>query len=122
MTYETTLAAIRAHHPCLRGWKHLLAHLGNPEADDEPLPISTILESNGLDDALWALRALPAGHDGAVRLLACDFAERALRYVPESEDRPRQAVDIARRYVRGEATSKEMKSAAVAAERAARAA
>lgn len=62
MPYETTLAAIRANHPCLSGWKQLLAHLGKPEADDEPLPILTILESNGLADALWALRSPPAAH------------------------------------------------------------
>jgi len=81
----------------------------------------TILESNGLDDALWALQALPPEHDNAVRLLACDFAERVLRLVPESEDRPRQAIDTARRFARGEATRKELK-AAEEAEEAARAA
>lgn len=121
MTYETTLAAIRAHHPCLSGWKKLLAHLGKIAADDDPLPILTILDSNGLNDALWALRALPEEHDGAVRLLACDIAERALRFVPDGEDRPRQAIDTARRFARGEATSEEMAAVRVAARAAAEA-
>ena len=53
----TTLNEIRALSPCKEGWKNLLAHLGKTKADDEPLPLLTILESNGLEDALWCLRA-----------------------------------------------------------------
>jgi len=53
----TTLNEIREHAPCREGWEKLLAHLGKTKADDEPLPLLTILESNGLDDALWCLRA-----------------------------------------------------------------
>ncbi len=48
----TTLNRIRAHGPCAGGWAKLLKHLGKTQADDEPLPFATILESNGLDDAL----------------------------------------------------------------------
>jgi hypothetical protein len=51
----TTLAAIRAQSPCENGWRTLLAHLGKTAADDEPLPLLTVLNSNGLDDALWVL-------------------------------------------------------------------
>ena len=53
----TTLNEIRAHAPCREGWEKLLAHLGKTKADDEPLPLLTVLESNGFDDALWCLRA-----------------------------------------------------------------
>jgi hypothetical protein len=53
----TTLNEIRAHDPCKDGWQKLLAHLGKTKADDEPLHLLTILDSNGLDDALWCLRA-----------------------------------------------------------------
>ncbi len=53
----TTLNKIRAHHPCESGWKTLLKHLGKTEADDEPLLFSIIVESNGLDDALWCTRS-----------------------------------------------------------------
>lgn len=55
----TTLNAIRAHNPCADGWKKLLAHLGKTQPDDEPLPFATILDSNGLSDALWCCRAAP---------------------------------------------------------------
>ena len=59
---KTTLNAIRAHDPCAEGWKKLLAYLGKTKADDEQLSLLTILDSNGIDDALWALRAVE-GHD-----------------------------------------------------------
>ena len=58
MTYHhhTTLNEIRAAGPCLDGWTKLLKHLGKTQADDEPLDLLTILDSNGFDDALWCLR------------------------------------------------------------------
>ena len=59
MTFNTitTLNEIREHEPCREGWTKLLAHLGKTKADDEPLELLTILESNGFDDALWCIRA-----------------------------------------------------------------
>ena len=50
---KTTLNKIRAESPCASGWAALLVHLGKTKADDEPVSIVTILESNGLYDALW---------------------------------------------------------------------
>ena len=57
MAYKstTTLAAIRAASPCESGWKKLLAALGKTKADSEPLDLLTVLDSNGLDDALWVM-------------------------------------------------------------------
>jgi len=68
---RTTLKKIRAHGPCKDGWEQLLKHLGKTKADDEPLSILTILDSNGLDDALWCLRAVD-GHEREMRLFAVD--------------------------------------------------
>jgi hypothetical protein len=65
----TTLNRIREHHPCTEGWEKLLKHLGKTQADDEPLPYSTIVESNGLMDALWCCRAEPR-YDKEWRLFA----------------------------------------------------
>ena len=70
---ETTLNKIRSHSPCSCGWEKLLKTLGKTRADDEPLPLLTILASNGLDDALWCLRAVD-GQNDVIRKLACDFA------------------------------------------------
>jgi len=64
-----TLNKIRAHSPCREGWEKLLRHLGKTAADDEPLPLEEILNSNGLGDALWCLRAVE-GRDREIRLYA----------------------------------------------------
>jgi len=40
------------------GWRLLLRNLGKTMPDGEPLKITTILDSNGLDDAMWCLRAV----------------------------------------------------------------
>lgn len=59
---KTTLREISQHDPCSTGWNSLLAHLGKVEADDEPLPLLKVLESNGVVDTLWCFRAVH-GHD-----------------------------------------------------------
>jgi len=51
----TTLARIRAARPCEDGWRKLLSGLGKVAADDESLPLLTVLDINGLDDAIWVL-------------------------------------------------------------------
>jgi len=43
---ETTLKQIKLNEPCSEGWTKLLKYLKKTEADDELLPIKTILESN----------------------------------------------------------------------------
>lgn len=55
---KTTLNAIREHKPCSDDWKKLLECLCKTQADDEPLAITTVLDSNGLYHALWCLRAV----------------------------------------------------------------
>ena len=121
MTLTTTLADIRAAHPCHVGWVKLNKALG-PDWGDKPVSFRQILDSNGLDDALWCLRVLPPEMEGQIRLLACDFAETALKYVPAGEDRPRLAIETARRFVAGSATCEELDAARAAAGAAAGAA
>ena len=73
MTYKVTLNRIRAQSPCESGWVKLLKHLGKTGADDKPLSLLTVLESNGLDDALWCLRAVN-GHEKEIRRFARECA------------------------------------------------
>ena len=70
---NTTLNQIRDKSPCSNSWTKLLKHLGKTTADEAPLSIVTILDSNGLDDALWCLRAV-TGHHREMRLYAVDCA------------------------------------------------
>ena len=73
MTFKVTLNRIRAHSPCEPGWVKLLQHLGKTQADDKPLSLLTVLESNGLYDALWCLRAVKE-HEKEIRRFACQCA------------------------------------------------
>ena len=102
----TTLNAIRAHSPCVDGWTKLLTHLGKTQADDEPLPFATILDSNGLADALWCCRAAPE-HSQTWRL----YAVWCARQVTD----PCAALDVAERHANGEATDAELEAAKYAA-------
>ena len=115
----TTLNRIREHGPCAAGWKKLLAHLGKTTADDEPLAFAEILKSNGLDDALWCLRAEPQ-HSREWRL----FAVRCARRVQHLMTDPRSiaALDVAERHAGRLATDDELAAAGDAAGAAARAA
>ena len=108
----TTLNKIREHQPCTNGWKKLLAHLGKTEADDEPLPFSTILESNGLDDALWCCRSAPE-YDKEWRLFAV-WCARQVRHLMK-DSRSLNALDVAERFANGLATEDELKAAGDAA-------
>jgi hypothetical protein len=74
----TTLNEIRAHSPCQDGWEKLLKHLGKTKADDEPLHLLTILESNGFGDATWCLRA--ASLDRLYRHFQAWCAEQVLHF------------------------------------------
>lgn len=109
---KTTLNAIREHSPCADGCQKLLEHLGKTKADDEPLLVSTIHASNGLDDALWALRAVD-GFDCEKRL----FAVWCARQVQHLMVDPRSiaALDVAERFANDEASAEELDAARVAA-------
>lgn len=121
---QTTLNKIKSHSPCEDGWENLLNHLGKTEADDEVLELRTILESNGIDDTLWALRAVE-GKDKELRLFAADCAEMVLpiyeKQYPD-DDRPRKSIQAARDYANGLISSGELAAAGAAAFAAAMAA
>ena len=116
---KTTLAAIREHGPCADGWAKLLRHLGKTSADAEPLMLLTILESNGLDDALWCLRAVD-GHKREIRLFAV-WCARQVQHMMDDR-RSVSALDVAERHANGQATDAELAAAGAAAQAAAGAA
>ena len=113
----TTLNRIREHDPCVEGWKKLLQHLGKTEADDEPLPFSVIVESNGIKDALWACRTVPE-HDREWRLFAV-WCARQVQHLMTNQ-RSHDAINVAERFALGAATKNELDAAFEAAWSAAR--
>ncbi len=119
----TTLNKIRRAKPCKEGWEQLLANLGKTKADDGPLPLTTILDSNGLDDCLWALRTVPE-YDSLWRKYAVWCARQVEHLI--TDERSKLALDVAWRHSNGEATDEDLvatrDAAWVAAEAAAEAA
>ena len=113
---KTTLNKIRSHAPCTSGWEKLLTYLGKTKADDEPLAITTIIDSNGLDDALWCLRAVE-GYDRELRLFAV-WCARQVQHVM-TDQRSLDALDVAERYANDQATNDELAAAWSAARAAA---
>ena len=116
---KTTLNKIRDAEPCRSGWEKLLRNLGKSRADDDPLAITTILDSNGLDDALWCLRAVD-GHRREMRLFAVDCA-RSVQHMM-TDPRSIAAIDVAELHANGFASDDELTAAWDAARAAAGAA
>lgn len=114
----TTLNRIRACGPCgidpkkNEGWWKLLRGLGKTQADDEPLPYATILRINGVDDALWCCRAEPQ-HAHIWRLMAVRFARQVEHLM--TDQRSKDALDVAERHANGQATDEELAAAEAAA-------
>ena len=126
----TTLKALREHNACVEGYNKLVCHLSGEEYDEEKtshirfhydkeINILTILESNGLDDALWALRASNAS-DRDMRLYAV-WCARQVEHLMEDQ-RSKDALEAAERFANGNATVEELYAARAAAWAAARAA
>jgi hypothetical protein len=113
---QTTLNKIKLHSPCEDGWEKLLNHLNKTQSDDEPLELRTILESNGLNDTIWAFRAVE-GKDKEIRLFAADCAELVLPIYEKDypdDKRPRLAIQAARDYANGLITLEELSAAGAA--------
>lgn len=109
---NTTLNDIRACSPCAEGWTKLLQHLGKTKADDELLPLVTILDSNGLEDAIWCLEVVK-GQDRAIRLFGVACARQVQHLM--ADPRSLAALDVAERFANGEATTEELSAARSAA-------
>nr|MDD5037169.1 hypothetical protein [Methylococcaceae bacterium] len=133
--FTVTLAALRKANACYDGYNKVVRNLqGKPftDADGElnaylrlahkaPISIRSILDSNGLDDALWALRCIEnSERDKDIRLFGvwCARQVEHLMIDPRSVN----ALDVAERHAHGNATYNELAAARAAAGDAARAA
>ena len=109
----TTFKLLRGHHACKDRYAVLRESLRG-RGDDEPITMIEILDSNGLDDALWALRAVPDEQaderDRLARLFACWCVRQIWHLL--TDDRSRTAVEVAERYAVGDATRDALNDAA----------
>lgn len=118
----TTFHLCREVRACMDGYWKLAKHLGGVKKYGEttPIEIGVVLESSGLDYALWCLDYASAGADAAKvsRLFAADCAARVLgHFEGKYPDDPaaRNAILTARKFARGKATTNELASAWVSA-------
>jgi hypothetical protein len=101
---KTTLNQIRACSPCglyprqipLTGFCKLRAAMGKGFDPEAPITITQILDSNGLDDALWCLKAVQ-GYEREKRLYAVKQARKVqhLNTDPRVEAALKAAEDFA---------------------------
>jgi hypothetical protein len=101
----TTLNRLKDAGACEDRYKHLVKALGGVVFDhDKPINLLTILETNGVDDCLWALCATVENCHKVARLMAADFAEVVLPIYEHNypnDDRPRKAIEATRRFALG---------------------
>jgi len=111
---KTTLNKIYAKRPCGSGWEKLLNSLGKIKPDDEDLELSYILESNGIRDAIWALRCF---NYLDYCLFLADVAEGVLDIYEKKHNNPapRNAINAIRLFKEGKITKSELKNTAYAA-------
>jgi len=117
-----TFAEARKHGACLDRYKKFAEFKGGVTkwGANKPFPLLEVLDNNGLDDALWALRCCQpeVERDRLARLFACDCAEKVLPIYEKQypkDIRPRQAIEVARKFANGEATQDALAAARDAA-------
>ena len=110
----TTLQAIRDEGPCRDGWKKLVKHLGGTSRVnmDAPLPLATVLESNGYADTLWCFRAIAPD---VRKRLVCLWLADALEHAAEkrhsqwlTDADALEGAQLLRDYEAGKMTKEEM--------------
>jgi len=131
--YTVTLKALRENGACYEGYNRVVRALQGKKFDnedeirdsyihfshDEPISLKFILDSNGLDDALWALRACEQTPElrRAERLYTV-WCARQVQHLMR-DPRSVATLDVTERHVNGEATDEELLAAEKAAEAAA---
>ena len=116
MKLTTTLDLLHKAGACTSGYKTLITALGAEYPHEKPIDLLTILDTNGLDDALWALCATAENCDMVARLMAADFAEQVLPIWQKysKDERPALAIQATRDFTHGR-VSREKRAAAGAA-------
>ncbi len=104
----TTFKLARDNGACPESYKSFAKHVGGIKSygENKPIPLTTIADVCGLQDALWCLMCTqqPDETERLARLLAADFAEHVLPIFEKQcprDERPRKAIEAARLYAEG---------------------
>lgn len=98
MSWEMTLQSIRDEGPCQPGWEKLRKSIGVRKPLSTVVTLEQILESNGVEDAQWALRCIK-GHDREIRLYAVQCACHVRHLM--TDPRSIYALECSERYAQG---------------------
>jgi len=117
MYLTTTTARIDACNPCRERRSRAAQLLGITEPSDKPIAYAYLLDTLGLDDALWCCRAEPD-----LSPIWRRYAVWCARQVQHLMTDPRSlaALDVAERHANGQASDQELAAARDAAGTAAR--
>jgi len=107
-----SLNQIKAKDPCQDGWETILAARGKDADYDEQFPLSFALDSNGLYDVLWSLQCLPE-HNNLWRKYAVWRSRQVEHFM--TDQRSKDALEVAWRHSEGLATDAELSAAWLAA-------
>jgi len=100
----TTFALAHQAGACTDSYRKLARALGGIEkyGANTPIPLDQIIEVLGLNDAIWAMRCTTTPAENVMIEFSCRCAEHVLvhfeAFYPEDQ-RPRQAIDAARRCI-----------------------
>ena len=125
-TYEVTLKDLRQAKACIAGYNKVVCSLQGQSITDkhrdmksyirfaykEPIPLTFILENNGLNDALWVLHCIKDA-DRDIRLFSVWCARQVQHLMRDS--RSTNALDVVERFANGKATKEELEAASAAA-------
>ena len=97
----TTFKKLHEHGACPEGYQKLARSLGgiNKYGKDTLIPLDKIIESNGLQDTIWTLRATTESSENLIIEFACQCAEHVLHFYTDKypdDKRPQLAIEAAR--------------------------
>ena len=100
----TTFKKLHEHHACTEVYQKLARSLGgvNEYGKDTLIPLDKIIESNGLQDTIWSLRATTESSENLLIEFACRCAEHVLHFYEDKypdDKRPRLAIEAARQCI-----------------------
>jgi hypothetical protein len=100
----TTFNKLHEFNACTEGYQKLARSLGgvNKYGKNTPIPLDKIIESNGLADTIWTLRATTESAENLLIEFACRCAEHTLHFFEDKypeDKRPRLAIEAARRCI-----------------------
>ena len=111
-----TLRQIRNAHPSRDGWEKVISANGGTKADfDAEFELASIIDSNGLDDCLWALQCKPE-YQHVYRKFAVICADEVSHLM--DDERSLSAIEVAWSHSFGEASDDDLDAAARGAARA----